>query len=292
MEMSEHDTLRRFIFERLPVQGRHVHLDASWRAALERQDYPAPVRALLGEAMAAMALLSATLKFEGNITLQVQGTGPVHLLVVQCSSDLNLRGLARWSAAPASAGFRELIGDGRLVMTIEQAGKAERYQSIVPLEGGSLASCLESYFARSEQLATRLWLTAGDASASGFLLQMLPDKQRDADAWQHVTVLSDTLQQAELSGLSAQEILHRLYNEDDVRLFDGAPVAFRCRCSRERIEDTLRGLGHDEVQSILKEQGRVDVDCEFCGRRYSLDLVDVESLFAGEFTLPRSPARH
>jgi molecular chaperone Hsp33 len=292
MDMSEHDTLRRFIFERLPVQGRHVHLDASWRAALERQDYPAPVRALLGEAMAAAVLLSATLKFDGSITLQVQGTGPVHLLVVQCTSDLSLRGLARWSGELGGLGFRSLVGDGRLVMTIEQKNKTERYQSIVPLEGETLSSSLESYFARSEQLATRLWLTAGDASASGMLLQMLPDKQGDADAWQHVTVLSDTLKQAELAGLSAQEILHRLYNEDDVRLFEGTPVAFRCQCSRGRIEDTLRGLGHDEVQSILKEQGRVDVDCEFCGRRYSFDLVDVESLFSGAFHLPGGSARH
>ena len=118
MEMNEHDTLRRFIFDQLPVQGRHVHLDASWRAALERQDYPPPVRALLGEAMAAAALLSATLKFDGSITLQIQGTGPVHLLVVQCTSDLNLRGLARWSGELAGLGFRELVGDGRLVMTI------------------------------------------------------------------------------------------------------------------------------------------------------------------------------
>ena len=292
MNMSEHDTLRRFIFERLPVQGRHVHLDASWRAALERQDYPAPVRELLGEAMAAAVLLSATLKFDGSITLQIQGTGPVHLLVVQCTSDLSLRGLARWSGELASLNFRGLVGDGRLVMTIEQKNKTERYQSIVPLEGDTLSSSLESYFVRSEQLATRLWLTAGDASASGMLLQMLPDKQGDADAWQHVTVLSDTLKQAELAGLSAQEILHRLYNEDDVRLFDGTPVAFRCQCSRERIEDTLRGLGHDEVQSILKEQGHVDVDCEFCGRRYSFDLVDVESLFSGSFHLPGGNARH
>jgi molecular chaperone Hsp33 len=292
MDMSEHDTLRRFIFETLPVQGRHVHLDASWRAALERQDYPAPVRGLLGEAMAAAALLSATLKFDGNITLQIQGTGPVHLLVVQCTSDLNLRGLARWSGELASLSFRELVGDGRLVMTIEQRGKAERYQSIVPLEGASLSSSLESYFARSEQLATRLWLTAGDGSASGLLLQMMPDRQGESDAWQHVTVLSDTLKQDELEGLSAQEILHRLYNEDDVRLFEGAPVAFRCQCSRGRIEDTLRGLGHDEVLSILKEQGSVDVDCEFCGRRYSFDVVDVESLFSGPFHPPGGSAKH
>ena len=292
MDMSEHDTLRRFIFEALPVQGRHVHLDASWRAALERQDYPAPVRGLLGEAMAAAALLSATLKFDGNITLQIQGTGPVYLLVVQCTSDLNLRGLARWNGDLAPLSFRELIGDGRLVMTIEQRGKAERYQSIVPLEGESLSASLENYFVRSEQLATRLWLTAGDASASGMLLQMLPDQQGGSDAWQHVTVLSDTLKQAELAGLSAQEILHRLYNEDDVRLFEGAPVAFRCQCSRGRIEDTLQGLGHDEVQSILKEQGRVDVDCEFCGRRYSFDVVDVESLFSGPLHLQGDKVQH
>jgi molecular chaperone Hsp33 len=290
--MSEHDTLRRFIFEELPVQGRHVHLDASWRAALERQDYPASVRALLGETMAAAALLSATLKFDGSITLQIQGTGPVHLLVVQCTSGLNLRGLARWNGDLASLSFREMVGDGRLVMTIEQQDKTERYQSIVPLEGETLSASLESYFARSEQLATRLWLTAGDGSAAGMLLQLLPDRQTDADAWQHVTVLTDTLKQAELAGLSAQEILHRLYNEDDVRLFEGAPVAFRCQCSRERIEHTLRGLGHAEVHSILEERGSVDVDCEFCGKRYSFDLVDAESLFSGSFPLPTGSAKH
>src|SRR5579871_162474 len=240
--MSEHDTLRRFIFDKLPVQGRHVHLDATWRAALERQDYPAPVRELLGEAMAATALLSATLKFDGSITLQIQGTGPVHLLVVQCTSGLNLRGLAHWNGEVPARSFRELVGDGRLALTIEQNQKAERYQSIVPLEGETLAASLESYFAQSEQLATRLWLTAGNGSAAGLLLQMMPDRQGDSDAWQHVTVLSDTLQQSELSDLPAQELLHRLYNEDDVRLFEGAPVAFRCRCSRERIEGTLKGL--------------------------------------------------
>ncbi len=289
--MSEHDTLRRFIFDKLPVQGRHVHLDATWRAALERQDYPAPVRALLGEAMAAAALLSATLKFDGSITLQIQGTGPVHLLVVQCTSGLNLRGLAHWNGEVEARGFRELVGDGRLAMTIEQNTKTERYQSVVPLEGDTLAASLEGYFQRSEQLATRLWLTTGDGCAAGLLLQMLPDKG-DSDAWQHVTVLSDTLKQKELSDLPAQEILHRLYNEDDVRLFDGAPVAFRCRCSRERIEGTLRGLGQDEVQSIITELGKVDVDCEFCGKHYGFDAVDVESLFREPFPLSGGSARH
>ena len=290
--MSEHDTLRRFIFDKLPVQGRHVHLDATWRAALERQDYPASVRTLLGEAMAATALLSATLKFDGSITLQIQGSGPVHLLVVQCTSGLNLRGLAHWHGEVPATGFRELVGDGRLALTIEQIQKTERYQSIVPLEGESLAASLENYFAQSEQLATRLWLTAGNGSAAGMLLQMLPEWQGESDAWRHVTLLADTLKQAELSGLATHELLHRLYNEDDVRLFDGTPVAFRCRCSRERIEGTLKGLGSEEVHSILTEYGQVDVDCEFCGRHYSFDAVDVDTLFSGAQPLSADSARH
>jgi molecular chaperone Hsp33 len=289
--MTEHDTLRRFMFDKLPVQGRLVHLDATWRAALERQDYPPEVRALLGEAMVAAALLSATLKFDGNITLQIQGGGLVHLLVVQCTSGLNLRGLARWHGEVTGREFHELIGDGRLVVTIEQTQKSERYQGIVPLEGDSLSASLEGYFKRSEQLATRLWLTADAQCAAGMLLQVMPDRERDADAWDHVTLLGDTVKNQELTGLSAQELLHRLYNEDDVRLFEAAPVAFRCQCSRQRIEGTLRGLGAEELHAILNEQGRVHVDCEFCARSYDFDAVDVEALFTGAVSLG-SELRH
>ena len=283
---------RRFLFEMLPVQGRYVHLDASWRAVLERQDYPAPVRALLGEAMAAMTLLSATLKYDGAITLQIQGNGPVHLLVVQCTSRLNLRGLARWHGELPEGGFAELVGDGRLVITIEAAGNAERYQSIVPLEGGSLAASLEGYFARSEQLPTRLWLATGEDTAAGLLLQVMPQRERDADAWQHATVLADTLTGHELNTLSAEQLLHRLYHQEDMRLFEAAPVSFRCQCSRERIEATLRSIGAEEVRDILREQGNVHVDCEFCGRGYDFDGVDVEALFAAAVQLPFSDARH
>lgn len=278
---AEHDTLRRFIFEQLPVQGRHVHLDASWRAIQQHQDYPQPVRRLLGEALAAAALLSATLKYEGTLTLQIRGGGPVHLLVVQCTSGLHLRGLAHWHGELAEdAGFRQLVGDGQLALTIEQARQVERYQGIVALEGDSLAVSLEGYFTRSEQLPTRLWLHAGDGPATGFLLQSVPGRDPAADAWQHVTLLADTLKPAELGTLSAQELLHRLYHEDDVRLFGAVPVAFRCQCSRARIETTLRALGEAEVRDILREFGKVHVDCEFCGRGYDFDKVDVEGLFA------------
>ncbi|MDE1888381.1 MAG: Hsp33 family molecular chaperone HslO [Gammaproteobacteria bacterium] len=291
--MPEHDTLRRFIFEQLPVQGRHVHLDASWHAIQQHRDYPQPVRRLLGEALAAAALLSAMLKYEGTLSLQIRGGGPVHLLVVQCTSGLHLRGLAHWRGELAEdAGFRQLVGDGQLALTIEQTRQAERYQGIVALEGDSLAASLEGYFARSEQLPTRLWLHAGDGPAAGFLLQTVPGRDPAADAWQHVTVLADTLKPGELGSLSAQELLHRLYHEDDVRLFGAAPVAFRCHCSRERIEATLRGLGAEEVTGILKEQGKVHVDCEFCGRGYDFDAVDVQTLFVPDAQSAHSGARH
>ena len=290
--MAEHDTLRRFIFEHLPVQGRHVHLDASWRAVLERQSYPAPVRALLGEALAAMALLSATLKYEGTLTLQIQGGGPVSLLVVQCTSRLNLRGLAHWRDGPLPSALKELLGDGRLAITIEPAGQGERYQSIVPLEGADLAACLEGYFQRSEQLPTRLWLAAGRDSAAGLLLQVMPQRAQSPEAWRHVTLLADTVSGEELNVLSAEQLLHRLYHEEDLRLFESAPVSFRCRCSRAGIEDTLRGLGAGEVRGILREQGRVHVDCEFCGRGSDFDGVDVEELFGTTVRTLSSEVRH
>lgn len=289
--MPEHDSLRRFIFENLPIQGRHVHLDASWRAVLERQDYPLPVRALLGEAMAAIALLSATLKFDGVVTLQVHGNGPLHLLVVQCTSRLSLRGLARWQGDLPDSGLQQLLGDGRLAITIEPAN-GERYQGIVSLEGETLAACLEDYFQRSEQLPTRLWLTADDECAAGMLLQVMPEHERNPDAWQHVTVLADTTTCKELNSLTAQQLLQRLYHEEDVRLFEATPVAFRCQCSRVRIEATLRSLGTDEMHSILREQGKVHVDCEFCGRGYELDEVDVAAIFSTPQTMPVSEARH
>lgn len=291
--MPEHDTLRRFLFEHLPVQGRHVHLDASWLAMQQHRDYPVPVRNLLGEALAAVALLAATLKFEGSLTLQIRGGGPVFLLVVHCTSGFHLRGLAHWHGEVAdNADFRQLVGDGQLALTIEQTHEVERYQSIVPLQGNNLAASLEGYFADSEQLLTRLWLHAERESAAGFLLQMMPRRESEAaEAWQHVTVLADTLKSGELSALPAHAVLHRLYHQDDVRLFGAAPVSFRCQCSRARIEVTLRGLGEEEVRGILREQDKVHVDCEFCGRGYDFDQVDVEALFSGA-VLPGAPAVH
>jgi len=273
------DTLQRFLFENNAIRGEIVQLDATYRAVLERRTYPPVLRGLLGELMAAAALLATTLKFEGKLSLQAQGHGPVKLLFAECTSCHTLRALAQWDGTVEAASLPQLLGDGRMVITIEPGAK-ERYQGIVALEGATLAQALENYFARSEQLATKLWLTTGTDRAAGLLLQQLPrPAHEDADAWNRAVHLSSTLTPGELLGLAAPDIVHRLYHEEDIRLFSRQPVSFRCSCSRERVENALRLLGADEVRGILAEQGSIRVDCEFCGGHYELDAVDAEQLF-------------
>ncbi len=295
--MSHRDSITKFLFEGKPVRGEVVQLDASWLAALERVAYPVEVRDLLGQAFAATALLASTLKFDGALTLQITGVGPLHLLVVQCDSERHLRGLARWSGEVAGLDFAKLVGadasdGGRMVITVEQRaleGKLERYQGVVELEGPSLATALEGYFARSEQLPTRLWLAADGTRAAGFMLQVIPASQPDPDSWQHATVLADTQTSDELLTLEPRQLLHRLYHEDDLRLLDSFPLAFRCSCSRERITEMLRALGADEVRSILSEHGQVEVGCEFCGRDYTFDAVDVDQMLHSSSSTQPAP---
>ncbi len=287
------DCLRRFVFENTDVRGELVWLDASWRAVLERQSYPAPVRDLLGQAMAAAVLLSATIKFDGFLQLQLQGDGPVSLLLIEATAARTVRGLARWNGDVEGMDFRALVGEqARLMLTIDPGQGGERYQGVVPVERDSLAATLEDYFAQSEQLATRLWLAAGEERAAGMLLQQLPRGGSDEENWNRDVILGETLTDEELLTLSAQDILHRLYHEEDLRLFDSEPVSFRCSCSRERIETMLRGLGYDEVRSVLEEQGAVSVSCEFCRQEYRLDAVDVERLFAASDQPDVPPTRH
>jgi molecular chaperone Hsp33 len=287
--------MHRFVFEHYPIRGHLVHLDAAWRALIEHREYPADVRDLLGEAVAASLLLAATIKFDGVLSLQLRGDGFVHLLLAQCTSGLGVRGLARHQegAQPvADAGSErrvaDLIGAGNLTVTLETDEGAQRYQGIVPITGERLAESLQGYFENSEQLPTRLWLYADAQGASGMLLQRLPgeggggSKARDAevdDAWRRVQLIGDTLTREELRTLTDLEILRRLFNEDDLRLFEPAPVYFRCRCSRERVAGMLQGLGEAETRAIIAERGAVEVRCDFCNRAYVFDAVDVARLF-------------
>lgn len=289
---SDSDTLQRFLFADAPVRGEIVHLNATFRAALERRAYPEPVRAVLGEFMAAAALLTATLKFQGRLTLQIQGDGPVRLLVVECSSESTLRATAHWEGEVELGSLGALVGSGRLVITIDPQKGKERYQGIVSVEGASVAQALERYFAQSEQLATRLWLATDTQQAAGMLLQQLPGAAMDEDLWVRAVELGSTLTNAELLDLPVRTLLHRLYHEEDLRLFAGTPVSFRCSCSRGRVESVLRMLGRDEVHGILSEKGAVDVDCEFCGRHYHFDAVDAEQLFVPHAVAASSTTRH
>ena len=278
--MRLHDNLQRFVFEDSPIRGEIVRLDATYRAVLDRRDYPPAVREVLGELMAATALLASTLKFEGKLIMQIQGQGPVKLLMSECTELGAMRAIAQWHGEVDRAPLKELIGGGKFVMTIDPEESRERYQGVVALEGGSVAAALEHYFAQSEQLETRLWLAADREQAAGMLLQKLPDSQfEDADAWNRAVHLGSTLTRLELLSLPVRDILRRLYHEEDIRLFARQPLSFRCTCSRERVEAVLRMLGWTEVESILKERGNVDVDCEFCGAHYEFDLVDAAQLF-------------
>ena len=295
--MAEVDTLRRFVFERYPFRGQLVHLGPAWRAMMEHHDYPDQVRNTLGEAVAAAVLLASTLKFQGLLTLQLRGEGPMYLMLVECTDGLAVRAVARFREPPATMDLRELSGHGTLTVTVENEGAANRYQGIVPLAGESMGECLREYFESSEQLPTRLWLHADGENVSGLLLQRLPVNSKPVgilesgagvvsedeveDAWRRVQLVADTVTGAELAELDDARLLLRLFNEDDVRMFESTPVFFRCRCSRERVENMLRALGRDEVDSVIEEFGQVEVRCEFCSRAYRLDAIDCVALFAG-----------
>ena len=284
--MTERDTLHRFLLERTPVRGEWVHLDDAWRVLLERHPYPPVVRDRLGEAYAAVALIAATLKFDGSLILQITGSGPLHMLVVQATGSRALRGLARYRGEVPNGDLTEIFGpDARLVLTLDPGAGRERYQGVVALEGQSLAAALDTYFERSEQLPTRLWLASGPSSAAGLLLQGVPGADGaptppDAEDWIRATLLGDTVSAGELLALPAEQLLRRLFQEERVRLLEGHAMRFACNCSRDKVEAMLKGLGADEVRATLAQEGEVLVTCEFCNASYRLDAIDAESLFA------------
>ncbi len=291
------DSLQRFLFEHEPIRGELVHLDSSWRSVLERQDYPEILRNIMGELAAAAALLAATLKLQGSLVLQIMGKGAVQLLVVECSGDMKLRATAKWSGDLSQASFAELIGEGRFVITLDPKDGGQPYQGIVAIEGTSVAEVMQNYMSNSEQLETRLWLAADGQQAAGMLLQKMPNAANqadppDTDSWRRAVILADTLTHEELLSLPATTLIHRLYNEDDIRLFDAQRVEFQCSCSRENVSMMLQMLGGKEVDSILAERQQIEIYCEFCNQRYEFDKVDAAVMFIDAMVLPASEARH
>lgn len=288
------DSLHRFLFEHLPIRGEIVRLDSVWQSVIERHDYPPVLKNLMGELCAAAVLLAATLKLQGSMVLQIHGKGAVKLLVVECTGDLELRATAKWEGDLAQGKLQDLVGDGRFVITLDPKDGSQAYQGIVALEGDTIAEILENYMTRSEQLETRLWLASDDKQAAGVLLQKLPEKGEvlDEDAWDRATQLADTIKAEELLTLPAEEILHRLYHEEDIRLFDAQAIVFRCACSRNNVARMLQMLGREEVDAILDEQTQIEVHCEFCNQRYVFDRVDADAALSEIVPLPSNQTLH
>jgi len=285
------------MFENSLVRGELIEISDAWQQVQARRSYPPAVSAMLGEMMAAAALLSANLKFDGTIIMQIHGDGPVPLLVVECDAALRLRATAKLSenaTISEHAGLQQLVnanGEGRFAITLDPADKKpgqQAYQGIVALEGESVATVIENYMMRSEQLDTRLWLAADDKVARGLLLQKLPDDGgklapvADGDVWNRTVTLASTLNQQELLSTDIMTLLQRLYWEETVRVFDPRHPVFHCGCSREKVGNMLKMLGREEIDSALADLGKLDINCDFCGQDYLFDPVDCMQLFALE----------
>jgi molecular chaperone Hsp33 len=291
------DQLHRFLFDDANIRGEIAVINETWQCILSKHDYPEVIRQHLGEVVAASVLLSATLKFEGSMTIQASGDGALNLMVVECRNDFGVRGVAKYHEPfPEQADLKTLLGTGTLLITIEQAKTNERYQGIVALEGNSIAQFLEGYLTHSEQLETRIFLAADEQAVAGMLLQQLPNKQlekkEDDDNWERITHLGSTIKKEELLGLDAEEILHRLYHEENVRLFSPAPVHFECSCSREKVSKMLRSISHQEAADIIQEQGNISVDCDFCGTTYQFDEIDIAEIYSHHSHSSDSSVRH
>jgi molecular chaperone Hsp33 len=289
------DQMRRFMFEEFAVRGAMVKLDETWREVASRHAYGPSTRTILAEALAASALFISHLKMQGRISLQLASKGPISQLYAECDSEGRLRALARCpDNAPGHFRFDALADGGQMVITLEPDQGRNRYQGIVSLQAKVLAKALEDYFQQSEQLETRIWLFADDQSVAGLMLQRMPSDRadEDSDGWNRVTQIADTLTPNELLHLSAQEVLHRLYHEEKVRLFEPKSLAFHCRCSRERMVDVLRMLGADEARAALNENGELISTCEFCNQEYRFDKIDIEQLFLADGETGHSGQTH
>jgi molecular chaperone Hsp33 len=280
------DVLERFLFDKAPVRGELVKLDATYKEVLARHNYPQVLQSRLGELMAAGALLSAMLKFDGTLVMQMHGTGALQLLVVEVTSQNTLRATARWDADKIGqfdekASIAELLGRGRFMITIDPT-VGEAYQGVVGMEiGQSVAQIIEHYMTHSEQLDTRLWLACEEGIAAGMMLQKMPAQDDLENTWEHLVTLADTVKHEELLQLEPRETLYRLFHEDSARVFDPATPRFACTCSRERVGGMIKLMERHEVDEVLAERGHVHVVCDFCGKEYSFDPVDIGVLYAG-----------
>ena len=273
------DSVVPFVFESLPVRGALIQLSASWQRMLEEHDYDALIRDTLGHAAAATGLIAQSLKFDGAVTLQIQGEGALSMLVMQCSSALELRGMATSDPSIPAKDFSELVQVAQCAITVDNGDRP--YQGIVEIHRSSLAASLRNYFDRSVQVPSHVALVSDKQRACGLLLQQMPGRTAiDADDWARLGFIAETLSLDDFDAPAGIDLLRKLFAEDDIRVFEAKPVRFNCRCTIGRAEQVLKMLGEAEVREALDTHGALEVVCEYCGKRRHFDSVDVSRLFA------------
>lgn len=296
---SKNDLLQRFIFEKVPVRGEFIHLQQSFQTISKQHAYPPPIRQLLGEALCVAALLSAIIKFTGRLTVQFRGKGKLKLLLAQCDNHFDLRGLAKWEGELTYADLMDSFNQGVLMIMLD-SGPNKRYQGIVSWRGNSLVESIEGYFKDSEQLDTKIWLSVNEVSAVGFLLQVIPSKERVKGIedeiifphWEYITKLTANLNATDMIKLDYQTLLSKLYPNEEIRVFPAVPVSFNCTCSRKRGEDAIFILGREEAEAELKDKHSIVVTCDFCNKEYIFDRVDVAKIFEDRDKPPSQTTLH
>lgn len=286
--MTPTDYTQRFLFEHTHIRGERTHITKSLMSALSTHTYPETINQLLGELIATTVLLSSTLKFSGTFTLQARSEGPITLLMAECSNQQTFRAIAKYRA-PAltkTASFNQLLPEGHLLINAEPQGR-QRYQSVVKLDQSTFADCITAYFRQSEQLPTKLWLACDGKQSSGLLLQSLPIQhdsanpekiKQEANTWEQAIILANTVTQEELLTLENKQLLHRLFHEEDIRLYDEVPVNYQCTCSKERTARSLTVLNKNELYELAQEKKPITIQCEFCNTKYLFTEDDIQLL--------------
>jgi molecular chaperone Hsp33 len=288
--MTETDNLQRFIFENASVRGEYIHLAESFQTIIAQHGYPPAIQKLLGEALCVAGLLTAIIKFNGRLSVQFRGKGKLKMLLAQCDSKFSLRGLVKWDGELSYDDLMESFNDGVLMIMLNSDNSTKSYQGVVGWRGNSLVESIEGYFKDSEQLVTKLWLSVDQHSAAGLLLQVMPTEAPIHDMgqemidmqWHHIVTATNHVQKADMLHLGYENLLRKLYPQEDVRVFDPQPVAFRCTCTRKRGEEAIALLGQEEAEEELKEKQVLIVTCDFCNKEYVFDKVDVAAIFANK----------
>lgn len=280
------NAIQRFLFKDLSIRGQVIQLDDAWQSMVKDRHYPPAITKLLGELTAFSVIMATGMKHTGKITLQIQGTGPITLLVVEVTHDLKIRGVAKTNQdVPNDATLEAMLGDGKILVTLENTQTNHHFQSYVERTGDNITEACENFLSQSEQLPSKLWLAATDTALGGVLIQKMPDSdERDEDGWDRIYNLSSTIKDEELTHLDAETLLHRLFHEETVELFEAQEVNYDCPKDKERVDAMLRSLGEDEVRKVLDEQGEIVIHNEICNYHIRYGQAEVDALFSDEPT--------